>query len=213
MDIILDNDDIAIRRMVLGQWDTNSYIVACKKTGKSALVDAPDGAPAIIDNLNGTVCECIFLTHNHIDHTGGLKAVREKVIAPLAVHPADNHSRLAFRPEMPLNDGDAVSIGEIRIDVIHTPGHTPGSICLKFGNFLLAGDTLFPGGPGRTDSPADFARIIESITQRLFVLPGETLVYPGHGGHTTIKTAREEYAAFSDRSHDPELCGDVTWTM
>jgi hydroxyacylglutathione hydrolase len=213
MDIILDNNAITIKRLELGSWDTNAYIVVCKKTAKSALIDVPAGAPTIVKHLKGTTCDCIFLTHSHVDHIGGLKATRDRIIAPLAVHPADNAKWLAVPPEMLLSDGDAVFIGKIKVEVIYTPGHTAGSVCLKIGDHLLAGDTLFPGGPGRTDSPESFMQIIESITQKLFKLPDATLVYPGHGGPTTIKSAKEEYAAFAGRSHSAGLCGDVTWTM
>jgi hydroxyacylglutathione hydrolase len=213
MDIILDNSDMTIKRMELGSWDTNAYIIVCNKTGKSALIDVPAGAPTIIKHLGDTTCECIFLTHSHIDHIGGLKALRERITAPLAVHPADNAKWLSVPPEMLLSDGDAVFIGNVKIEVIYTPGHTAGSVCLKIKDHLLAGDTLFPGGPGRTDSPASFIQIIESITQKLFNLPDSTLVYPGHGGPTTVKSAKEEYAGFAARSHGAGLCGDVTWLM
>jgi hydroxyacylglutathione hydrolase len=211
LDIILDNNDIMIERLELGSWATNGYIVICKKTGKSALIDVPPGARTIIKHLKGTTCECIFLTHSHIDHIGGLKATRNKILAPLAVHPADNSKWLPVRPEMLLSDGDIVFIGKIEVSVIYTPGHTPGSACFKIGDYLLAGDTLFPGGPGRTISAEKFAQIVESITQKLFCLPDETQVFPGHGGPTTIKQAKEEYAVFASHSHAPGLCGDVTW--
>jgi glyoxylase-like metal-dependent hydrolase (beta-lactamase superfamily II) len=111
-----------------------------------------------------------------------------------------------------LNDGDEIFVGANKLRVLHTPGHTPGSVCFLVGNYLIAGDTLFPGGPGKTQSPDDFQRIIESITQRLFVLPDETKVYPGHGEATTIKEAKQQYEVFSTRPHDPNLCGDVVWT-
>ncbi len=204
---------MTIKRLVLGQWDTNAYIVICKKTGKSALIDAPAGAPTILKHLKGTTCECLFLTHSHIDHIGGLEALREKVTAPLAVHPADNSPWLKVRPEMLLSDSDVIFVGNLELKAIYTPGHTAGSMCFKIGDHLLAGDTLFPGGPGRTDSPGVFAQIIDSITQKLFILPDDIQVYPGHGGPTTIGEARKEYAAFASRPHDAGLCGDVTWGM
>jgi glyoxylase-like metal-dependent hydrolase (beta-lactamase superfamily II) len=98
-----------------------------------------------------------------------------------------------------------------RVRIIHTPGHTPGSICLLVDGVLISGDTLFPGGPGRSDSPAALQEMIASITSRLLTLPEATAVYPGHGDNTTIADARREYAVFASRQHAADLCGDVTW--
>ena len=97
------------------------------------------------------------------------------------------------------------------VRVIHTPGHTPGSVCFLVGRYLIGGDTLFPGGPGHTDTPADLQQTIRSIVQRLYVLPDATLVLPGHGDETTIGASRHEYAVFASRPHPPDLCGDVLW--
>jgi glyoxylase-like metal-dependent hydrolase (beta-lactamase superfamily II) len=95
--------------------------------------------------------------------------------------------------------------------VLHTPGHSPGSICFLTGNILLAGDTIFPGGPGKTGSPDDFREIIHSLEQKIFVLPDDTKIFPGHGEPTTVKDAKQEYAVFSGKSHNPDLYGDVLW--
>ncbi len=113
--------------------------------------------------------------------------------------------------DLPLADGAANPVGGLTIQAIHTPGHTPGSTCFLVSRHLISGDTLFPGGPGRTDNPADLQEIIRSITERLYVLPDETLVLPGHGDDTTIARSKEEYTAFSSRPHSAELSGDVLW--
>jgi glyoxylase-like metal-dependent hydrolase (beta-lactamase superfamily II) len=104
-----------------------------------------------------------------------------------------------------------MSFGRISLKVLHTPGHTPGSLCFLVGKQLISGDTIFPGGPGKTKSSADLKRIIESITSRIFVLPDDTAIYPGHGDSTLLRKEKEEFAIFSSRSHDPNLFGDVLW--
>ncbi len=211
MDIIVDNSDLKIERLELSSFATNAYIIICARTGKSALIDAPTGALKIVKQLEGTHLNWILLTHSHIDHIGGLPAIRRRVAAPLAVHEADNQPWLPFAPDRLIDDGDIFEIGKLKIQAIFTPGHTPGSTSFKIGKYLLAGDTLFPGGPGRTTDPESFRLVVRSIIEKIFILPDEVEVYPGHGGPTTVQRAREEYAVFASRAHDFNLYGDVVW--
>jgi hydroxyacylglutathione hydrolase len=117
----------------------------------------------------------------------------------------------AGKIDRPLADGEQISVGGNSVTVIHTPGHTPGSCCFLIGRYLISGDTLFPGGPGHTNSPQELQQTIASINERLYTLPDDTLVLPGHGQGTTIGRSREEYAAFAARPQRPDLQGDVTW--
>ena len=211
MDIIVDKKDLRIEHLELSSYATNSYIIICPQTGNSALIDVPPGARTIVKHLKGTKLQYVLLTHNHIDHIGGLRAFRDRVKAPLAVHQADNQRWLPFPPEILLNDGDVIQAGKVRIEAIYTPGHTPGSMCFRIGEYLLGGDTLFPGGPGRTISAAAFRQIVKSIAEKLFVLSDTTRVFPGHGPSTILKQEKEEFAVFSSRQHDPNLHGDVVW--
>ncbi len=112
---------------------------------------------------------------------------------------------------MLLKDGDMITLGNLKIAVLHTPGHTPGSLCFKIIKYLIAGDTIFPGGPGKTWSPEDFKKIIASITGKILTLPDDTAIYPGHGDSTTVKKSKEEYAAFASRQHPDDLYGDILW--
>ncbi len=210
MVVVAKDKDIIIERLELGPFGTNAYILVCQKTQDSVLIDTPAEAGMIMDRLQGTNPKYILLTHNHMDHLGSLPELRSRLGVPLAAHTADSQ-RLSSPPEILLNDGDTVSFGNIELEVLHTPGHTPGSLCFRAGRYLIAGDTIFPGGPGKTGSPADLRQIIESITKKIFVLPDDTAIYPGHGEPTTVKQAKEEFAVFSSRPHDPNLCGDVLW--
>ena len=211
MDIVVDTSTLRIERLETGSWATNCYIVVCPRTGDSVLVDVPPGARTIVKHLRGTRLRYILLTHSHIDHYTGLRATRDRVKAPVAVHAADSRKWLPFPPEILLNDGDIIAAGDVRIEAIFTPGHTPGSMCFHVGSYLLSGDTLFPGGPGRTVSPADFRQIETSLREKIFVLPDDTEVFPGHGPSTILKKEKAEFAVFSSRPHDPSLHGDVVW--
>ncbi len=210
MTIVAEDDAVQIVRLELGPFGTNAYIVICRQTRESLVVDAPADADTILRGLENTVPRYVLLTHNHIDHIGALTRVRAELKVPLAAHVADTDN-LGPSPEMLLSDGDTLVLGGLQFTVLHTPGHTPGSLCFRSGRYLISGDTIFPGGPGRTSSPADFEQIVRSITGKIFVLPDDTLVYPGHGDSTLLKNEKDGFAVFKSRPHDPELCGDVLW--
>jgi glyoxylase-like metal-dependent hydrolase (beta-lactamase superfamily II) len=182
----------------------------CQKTGDSVIVDAPGDADKVLKRLEGTHPKYILMTHNHMDHVGALADLKSALSVPLAAH-ADDAGGLPVKPEQFLNDGDTISFGEIQLSVLHTPGHTPGSLCFLTGSYLISGDTIFPGGPGKTWSPGDFKKIVESLTGKIFTLPDETQVYPGHGDSTIVKKEKQEFETFSSKPHDPNLCGDVVW--
>ena len=213
IETIYHENNIYVARLELGAWVTNCFIVLDSNTGNSVLIDVPPGARTLIKNLRGTDLQIVLLTHNHIDHIAGLQAFRDRMKAPLAIYPTDNKKWLPFPPEILLHDGQVIKTGKIRIKAIHIPGHTPGSTGFLIGDCLLGGDTLFPGGPGRTISAPAFRRIVKSITRKLFKLPDDTRVFPGHGPSTTIGKAKEEFAIFASREHDPKLYGDVVWLM
>jgi len=208
--VVVKDDNIQIDRLELGSFGTNAYIVICQKTQDSVLIDAPAEEGIIMDRLKDTNPKYILLTHNHMDHLLALAALHSKLKVPLAAHALDA-GNLPSPPEMLLSDGDTIPLGNLKLEVLHTPGHTPGSLCFKVGQYLISGDTIFPGGPGKTGSPAAFKQIIKSITEKILVLPDDTPIYPGHGESTVVKKEKEEFDVFSARSHSPNLCGEILW--
>ncbi|UCH86722.1 MAG: MBL fold metallo-hydrolase [Dehalococcoidia bacterium] len=210
MVLVAKDDNIQIEKLELGPFGTNAYVLVCRATGDSVLVDTPAEANKILERLKGTNPKYTLITHNHTDHLGAFSELRSALGVPVAIHPLDAE-RLPSPPDILLNDGDTVSFGNIELKVLHTPGHTPGSLCFLTGQYLISGDTIFPHGPGKTGTPAALRQVIESITEKVFVLPDDTQVHPGHGESTVLKKEKEEFAVFSSRSHDPGLCGDVLW--
>jgi hydroxyacylglutathione hydrolase len=210
MTLVVEDSTIQIHRLGLGPYGTNCYILVCQTTRDSVLIDTPAEADKIIEGLRDTNPRYILLTHDHADHLGAFSELRAELKVPVAMHALDAES-LPSPPEVLLNDGDTVSFGDIVLEVLHTPGHTPGSLCFRAGRYLIAGDTIFPGGPGKTGSPNHFRQIVQSITEKIFTLPDDTLIYPGHGDSTVLKKEKEEFAIFASRPPALDLYGDVLW--
>ncbi len=183
---------VRIRRLTVGAYGNNAYVVACPRTGDALLIDAADEPDRLLAALAGLRCQAIVLTHGHSDHWQALEAVRRAYPQALVgIHPADAGMLPPPPLPHPLADGEPIPIGGLTVTVIHTPGHTPGSVCLAVPGHLFSGDTLFPGGPGATRPPlGDFPQIIASIRERCFTLPDATVVLPGHGESTTVGLER-----------------------
>jgi glyoxylase-like metal-dependent hydrolase (beta-lactamase superfamily II) len=195
----------------LGPFANNAYVVADLASKEAVLVDMPSGseeALRVIAN-EGYRVKAILVTHSHGDHWMDYKLVKDTIDAPVMAHEAENEA-VGGRIDSPIADGGEVRVGPFPIVAIHTPGHTPGSTCFLVKNYLMSGDTLFPGGPGRTQSPADLQQSVESITSRLYALPDTVEVFPGHGDNTNIGTSKREFEAFRGRDTSA-LSGDVTW--
>jgi len=174
----------------VGPYDNNVYVLSDRKSKEALLIDAANDAPRIIKELDGLRLSHILTTHGHGDHVQALKRVRAQTHAQFTCHEADE-SMMPIKADHRVQDGERFRFGEYELIAIHTPGHTPGSVCFVGGERLFSGDTLFPGGPGNTKNPyASFSTIIESIRGKLFTLPDETQVLPGHGKPTTIGRER-----------------------
>jgi hydroxyacylglutathione hydrolase len=197
----------------LGPFSNNAYIIADNSSKDALIVDMPAGSARVVAAAHegGWRVKAILLTHSHGDHWADYGVVKAATEAPVLAHEAER-GVLGERIDAPLVDGQEIAVGQFVVRAIHTPGHTPGSTCFVVGRFLFSGDTLFPGGPGRTQTPADLQRTVESITTRLFALPDETDVLTGHGGGTTIARSKQEFAVFAARKKPADLCGDVTWS-
>ncbi|MFQ5484411.1 MAG: MBL fold metallo-hydrolase [Desulfobacterales bacterium] len=205
------NERLQIKKMELGPFGTNAYILTCIDTIDSVVVDAPGEASKILALLEKTNPRYILITHNHMDHTGALSELKSALKVPVAAHASDAGT-LPASTDIFLEEGDVVSFGKIQLNVLHTPGHTPGSLCFFTDKYLISGDTIFPGGPGKTWSPADFKKIIESLTKKIFNLPDNTRVYPGHGDSTILINEKKAFEEFSSKPHTADLYGDVLWS-
>jgi glyoxylase-like metal-dependent hydrolase (beta-lactamase superfamily II) len=198
----------------LGPYANNAYIIVDRPSGESLFVDAPLDSARAIEAAAGTNVRRIVVTHRHADHWANIDQVKRATGAPAYCHEADR-AQYAAKVDGTVGDRDELRVGESVVRVIHTPGHTPGSICLfvetASGPALISGDTLFPGGPGRSDNAQALLQMVESIKASLLQLPPETAVYPGHGDDTTIGVSREEVAMFDAREKPADLHGDVTW--
>lgn len=195
-----------LERLPVGPMESNCYIIGCKKTKKAAIVDPGFEGDRILARLEqlGLKCTHIILTHGHVDHISALDVVHGATGAEVLIHekdaamlvdPGKNLSRYMGASiqhkaaDRLLKDKDQIKIGQLELEVIHTPGHTLGGISLKVGDgsALLTGDTLFAGSVGRSDFPGgSHAVLIDSIKTRLLVFPDETKVCPGHGPESTI---------------------------
>lgn len=190
-------DQFTVSRVVVGPVDNNAYLVRCDRSGLSLLVDAADDIEQLVQLVGDSTVTSIVTTHGHWDHHQAANAASQHFAAPALLHPLDLD--IADKPF------DALEIGPLRFDdvsatVVHTPGHTPGSVCVILDGVVLTGDTLFPGGPGATRfDHSSFPTIIESIRSRLFTLPDETVVLPGHGDSTTIGQERNQLDAWIAR--------------
>ena len=201
---------ITIHKLKCGPYDNNAYLLVCPQTNESILIDTPAEPDKLIEAAKATNVKAIIITHNHMDHLLGFDDVTSAIDAPVSIGEADAHA-LKKPPARLLKDGDEIKAGTITLKAIATPGHTPGSTCYTVGNSIFTGDTLFPGGPGKTGSPENLKQIIESITSKLFVYGDDLAVYAGHGDDGNLKSSKEEYRVFASKEHPADLFGDVLW--
>jgi len=181
------DDQVEIHKVVVGPFDNNVFVVRCRQSGEALLVDAANEHEQLLELCQRLGVRKVVETHGHWDHIQAVPQLRDAGYE-VAVRAEDADMLPSY--DLLLEDDDELEVGRLRLRTMHTPGHTPGSMCflIEGSPVLLSGDTLFPGGPGNTATDlGDFPRIIESIERRIFApLPPETIVMPGHGLDTTI---------------------------
>jgi glyoxylase-like metal-dependent hydrolase (beta-lactamase superfamily II) len=211
-------DRVRLRRFTLGPFAENSYLLVGASGNRAALVDPGFDSDVLLDVLaeQGLELEWIINTHGHVDHVAGNRFFKERTGARLIIHPADaellgqvrSHARMfglqaddSPPPDQFFAEGTPFVFDGQEFEVIHTPGHSPGSVCLRWGERLLVGDTLFQGSVGRSDLPGGSHEVlVQSIRRKLFGLPGETVCYPGHGPETSLAEERSSNPFVSDRA-------------
>ncbi|HWL65153.1 MAG TPA: MBL fold metallo-hydrolase [Actinomycetota bacterium] len=192
-----EGPDLIVRKIEVGTMENNVYVLECPETHDAFVVDGCFETEKILEGADGANVVGILQTHGHMDHVQALPELKERLGVPVHAHTGDDYP---IEVDVQLNDGDELKLGNRTVSVLHTPGHTPGGTCFLIGKHLISGDTLFPGGPGNTWGNKDaFEQIIGSIESKLFVLPDETAVYPGHGNDTKIGAEKPHLQEWIDR--------------
>jgi glyoxylase-like metal-dependent hydrolase (beta-lactamase superfamily II) len=184
--VYADAAGLQVKKFSVGSFDNNVYVIS--SNGVALIVDGADDADRILAEVADVTVKAILQTHGHPDHVQALTRLKGELDVPIYAHVRD--ARMLPVNSEDLGEADSIRIGDATVRVLHTPGHTPGSLCFVSEPFLFSGDTLFPGGPGNTDGdPKRFAQVMTSLG-RLFALPDETRVCPGHGLDTFIGRER-----------------------
>ena len=201
--------DLEIKTIVVGQLEVNCYIVYDPENREAIVIDPGDEPDRILDLITADKLKVkhIVCTHTHFDHVGAIPELRESTAAQIVIHKKESEIYEAARdmaalwgydvdplppPDIFVSEGDEIRTGSLVFRVIHTPGHSPGGICLYGNGIVITGDTLFAGSVGRTDFPGGDINLLKESFKRLMSLPEDTVVLPGHGPRSTIGREKRE---------------------
>ncbi len=196
--------DLMITKASVGPMDNDAYLLRCRHTDDSLLIDAAAEADVLLELLSGQPLATVVTTHRHADHWEALGEV-VRASGATTVAGADDADGIGVDTSRTVRDGDVICVGDVSLEVIHLVGHTPGSIALLYDDpagppHLWTGDSLFPGGVGKTWSSEDFTTLIDQVDAKIFTrLPDETWVYPGHGNDTTLGAERPHVSEWRQR--------------
>jgi len=201
--------------LIVGEFQSNCYLLVGSGGKQAVLIDPGDQPDDILHLIGSRQVTRILITHGHFDHVGGLEAVRRVLGATVGIHP-DDAEAYGLQPDFYLEGGDSFNLDGERLEIVHIPGHTPGSVALRLieqGQFrrAIVGDAIFPGGPGYTETPQALVTSLASLVRTVFTWDDEVILYPGHGGPTTIGAERAAFEAYNVGPLPPDLCGDITW--
>lgn len=205
---------LELRTRQVGPWQMNTYALVCPHTRQSVLIDPGADPDALEEMLEGSEPIAILLTHTHPDHVGALEEMRERLVVPVLAHEGPHFDGMRLNVARHLAQGDTVKVGQHRLKVYDTPGHIADQICFVLDNDYRAivGDTIFEGGPGKTNSAADFQTTLATLRNVVLTWPDATICYPGHGPSFRLGDKRAEIEAFLSRDHG-DFFGDATWDM
>jgi glyoxylase-like metal-dependent hydrolase (beta-lactamase superfamily II) len=218
MSNVFSGEKCSIDRFVSG-FSNNAFLITCMRTGMSVIIDTPADPTELIEAAEITRVEAVLITHGHRDHVEGFGDVSRNFHVPAGIGADDRESLpTSANVVIEVSTGNTIVVGDITLRAMATPGHTPGSTCYLLESpdnsditHVFTGDTLFPGGPGKSSSHEALNQIVESLKSHIFTLPDSTVVLPGHGEFTTIGDSKREFAVFESKPTDPSLYGDVTW--
>ena len=194
-----EDSGVRVDKLIVGPFENNVFVVRCTSTGDAVIIDAANEHELLLEVSRATGVRRVLTTHGHWDHIQAVTALRD---AGIEVGIAQADAEMLPSYDFVIPDDDVIAVGDLRLRTILNPGHTPGSTSFLIEDHpvLFTGDTLFPGGPGNTQTPeGDFDLILESIDRRLFTRPGDLLVLPGHGLDTLLAEERPHLQEWADR--------------